>query len=120
MRATKSDSQFTSTSDAGGMVGGRRGVPISPSLAARPAFFAALARPRLRRIGVGFLEVAVRLREGGLALHHARAGLVAQLLHIWSAVIVVAMAVVSPVSNSVRKKGAGLCESRRLRAALQP
>src|SRR3990167_6516710 len=103
---------------------------MRPSLVVRPAFLAALARPRLRRIvlassklpfasvraplhsiipapvrsdeaftrrasgllggaretalaedRVGLFEVALRLGEGALALHHPRARLVAELLH---------------------------------------
>ena len=43
----------------------------------RRACEAALAQNRVRLV-----EVAVRLGEGGLALHHSRAGLVAELLHL--------------------------------------
>ena len=52
---------------------------MRPSLVDRPAFFAACASPRLRRMVVGLLEVAVGFLEGGLALHHAGAGPVAEL-----------------------------------------
>ena len=37
--------------------------------------------PRLRRIDFGFGQVAVGFLEGLLALHHARAGRVAELLY---------------------------------------
>jgi len=49
---------------------------------ARPAFLAALARPALAQDEVRVLEVAVSLGQRGLAFHHARARLVAELLHI--------------------------------------
>lgn len=49
VRATKSDSQLTSTS-VPAEASAERLRPMSPSLVARPAFFAALARPRFRRM----------------------------------------------------------------------
>ena len=81
VRATKSDSQFTSTRMPCRWSADTR-WPISPSLVARPAFFAALASPLLRKNGRGLLEVAVGLLERGLAVHHPRARLVAELLHV--------------------------------------
>ena len=48
----------------------------------RPAFFAALAEAALAQNRVRLLEVAVRLRQGVLALHHPRARLVAELLDL--------------------------------------
>ena len=59
-----------------------RVLPISPSLVARPAFFAALARPRLRRMVFASSKSPFASVERRLALHHARAGLVAELLHL--------------------------------------
>ena len=49
VRATKSDSQFTSTRTPDERSAARR-LAIRPSLVARPAFLAAVARPRLRRM----------------------------------------------------------------------
>ena len=51
VRATKSDSQFTSTRIPIERSADSR-LPINPSLVERPAFFAALASPFLRRIVV--------------------------------------------------------------------
>ena len=60
--------------------------PIRPSLVDRPDFLAACASPRLRRMVVGFLEVAVGLLQRRLALHHAGAGAVAEVLDEFSGI----------------------------------
>jgi len=56
VRATKSDSQFTSTSTPLERSADSR-LPMSPSLVVRPAFLATEARPRLRRIVVAFSKL---------------------------------------------------------------
>ena len=78
LRATKSVSELTSTSAASLASAAR---PIRPSAATRPAFLAALAEALGPQPVDRGLHVAVGLVERRLAIHHARAGLVAQVLH---------------------------------------
>ena len=56
-------------------------MPNRASLVAS-RFLAALASPFFRRMVVASSEVAVGLLESHLAVHHARAGLVAEFLHV--------------------------------------
>ena len=61
----------------------RREAVTDQSLACRaPRFFRGGGEPSLAQNRVRFGEVAVRLGERGLALHHPDAGLVPELLHI--------------------------------------
>ena len=81
LRATKSVSQFTSTM-----------TPIrpppwmyestTPCDATRPAFFSAMAAPRLRSHVAGLLDAPAALFERPLAVHDRRAGLLAKLLDL--------------------------------------
>ena len=59
----------------------RCATPMSPSAATRPAFLAALARPFLRSQSTAASRSPLGLVERRLAIHHARAGLFAELFH---------------------------------------
>ena len=81
VRATKSVSQLSSTSDADAAAGVDVGLDHALR-AARPDFLSALARPCcLQQIG-RLLDVAVGFLERALALHDAGAGLLAQFLYL--------------------------------------
>ena len=79
VRATKSDSQLSSTSTPI-LPPMWMYEPIRPSLVERPDFLRGLREPALAQDGRGLLDVAVGLLQRGLALHHAGAGAVAERL----------------------------------------
>ena len=66
--------------DDGAGVAAHVATPTSPSAATRPAFLAAAARPFLRSQSTAASRSPAVSLERALAIHHAGAGLVAQLL----------------------------------------
>ena len=54
---------------------------MMPCRVVRVAFLPAEAMPALRRMISGFRQIALGFDQGLLALHHARAGAVAELLY---------------------------------------
>ncbi len=78
LRATKSVSELTSTTTPRLAL---TATPTRPSAATRPLFLAALARPFLRSQSTAASMSPSDLVQRVLAVHHARAGLLAQILH---------------------------------------
>ena len=79
LRATKSVSQAISTT---AMAEAVSAMKMRPSFVARPARFSTPASPHSLSFFSAFDGVAVGLDEGLLAVHHARAGLLAQDLYV--------------------------------------
>ena len=78
LRATKSVSEFTSTTTP---VAPDTAMPTRPSAATRSDFFAALDRPFLRNQSMAASMSPSVSAERLLAIHHAGAGLLAKILH---------------------------------------
>ena len=90
--------------DAGRVIG-RHAVADQAFARGAPGLLRGAREPALAQNRVRLLEVAVRLGEGGLALHHPRARLVAELLHL--SAVIVAMVVHLWRRNFRRTKNAG-------------